>query len=121
MSTSHKPAVRHAHAEPAPSHGRKSLKKSERRTFLLPFVVCTFLALPSLLVMVYSRQTPSYEFLMISGVYILAMTFLWFLVPIAAVCALLYLWRGESRAAKSGVAILAFVSVVSFIYIIWPH
>lgn len=91
-----------------------------RQTFILPFVVSTFLILPSLLVIAYTKQTAGFDYLAVNGVYTVIITIIAVLISISAVSSLLYLWRGYSHAAKAGVAILEVVVLAGFIYIIWP-
>jgi hypothetical protein len=92
-----------------------------RRTFIMPFVVSTFLALPSLLVVAYSKQTAGFDLLKINGAFDIIMAILWVLIGISLVSCLAYLWRGYSHAARVGVVILEIVVLASFVYILWPN
>lgn len=92
-----------------------------RWTFITPFVSASMLALPSLIVLAYGKQTVAFKTVVESGVYSLALAFLWFLVPLAVISGVLYVVRGSSRAAKAMVVITAVLLLASFVYVIWPQ
>ena len=95
--------------------------KRLRQTFILPFVVTTFLTLPTLLIIAYSKQTVGYDLLVMNGLYSVIRAVMAVLVTISAVSSLLYVWRGYSHAAKAAVIILEIVVVVGFVYVVWPQ
>ena len=95
--------------------------ETERWTFILPFVVLSLLALPSLLVLAYGKQTMAFDLLAFGGVYSLVVAALWVAVPLAFICGVLYLVRGTSRAGKAAVATMLAVVLACFAYIVWPR
>lgn len=116
MPTKHKPDNKELYK---PDNEQQSGRT--RWTFITPFVSASLLALPSLIVLAYGKQTVAFRTLVESGIYSLALALLWCVVPLAAVSAVLYVLRGSSRAAKAMVVITAVLLVASFVYVIWPQ
>jgi hypothetical protein len=96
------------------------LVQGSHPTFILPFIVASFLALPSLLVLAFTKQTVGLDLLNVDGLYSITRVVLWVLVPVAVLSGVLYMWRGESRLAKTAVIVLSLVLLASFAYVIAP-
>jgi|GEM_PF-6092422 len=101
----------------ADSEATATVGPLDRHTFVTPFIISTFLAFPSLLVVAYSKQTIGYDLLIASGYYQLIMAVLAVLLSVSLVTSLLYLWRSCNHAAKVAVVIVEVVAVASFLYI----
>ena len=88
------------------------------KTFATPFIISTFLAYPTLLVVAYSKQNVGYSLLVDTGYYYIIMSILGVLLAISLVSSLVYVWRGQSHAAKTAVVILEVVALACLGYIV---
>lgn len=104
---------------PAPQGANKS--RADRHSFITPFIVLSFLALPSLVIIAATKQTAGYDLLVFMGYYQFVQAIFWLLVPLATVCGALYLFRSRSKFGRLGVLLVMVMLLVAFAYVMWPH
>jgi lysylphosphatidylglycerol synthetase-like protein (DUF2156 family) len=90
----------------------------ERRTFLMPFVILSFLVLPSLVVLVLTKRTAGFDALVSMGYFALIEALMWLLIPVAIIFGLLYLVRCRGLWNRLAAVLLMLVVVLSFGYVV---
>jgi len=84
----------------------------------MPFVISTFLVLPSLLITAITKGSSGYEAIRIGGLLELLMAVLSVFVVVSTVSGALYLWRGKGWLSKLMVLFLLLVVLSSYLYCI---
>ncbi len=98
----------------------KASKTADRRTFILPFVILTFLTLPLLAVLAFSKPTAGFTVLVTLGYYDLIQAFFWLTIPVAVLCGVLYIIRADGVWGKVAVALLGTLLAMAFGYVVSP-
>ncbi len=94
--------------------------EDEPQTYIVPFVVVSFLVLPMLVVTAFSKSTVSFDVLVSLGYYSLIQAFFWLMVTLTVVFGLSYLVKGRGRLNKACVAMVAAAVVGLFVFVLLP-
>lgn len=93
----------------------------ERQTFILPFVVVSFLLLPLLGVIAFSKTTVSFRVLVSLESYAFIQAFFWLMVPLTVIFAVLYMIRAKDVLGRILVAAMTITIATLFLFIQVPR